>query len=131
VGSYNGGADVEGMGATVRLGLNRGTVVNKGAPPSESLLMGAPPRVVSPAADPRYVLPQKPVHLTWTGRESAYHLEVLAIDSDVPVISLDIDATEFDLSLKWLGTFRWRVSGRTGPVESQASSEGLICVIEK
>lgn len=130
-GSYNGGADVEGKGTTVRLGLNKGTVVNKGGAPSEGMLMGASPRVVSPAADPRYVLQGNPVHLTWTGRESAYHLEVLSIDSDVPVVSLDIDATEFDLTLKWLGTFRWRVSGRSGPVESQASSEGLICVVEK
>ncbi|MBK5255013.1 MAG: hypothetical protein JJE39_03190 [Vicinamibacteria bacterium] len=131
VGSYAGGADVEGNGTTVRLGLNKGTLVRKGAAPTEAMLMSAPPSVLSPAADPQYVLPGQPVHLTWTGLESAYHLEVLSIDSDIPVISLDIDAGQFDLRLNWLGTFRWRVSGRSGPVESQASGEGLICVVEK
>jgi hypothetical protein len=56
---------------------------------------------------------------------------VLPIDSDVPVLSLDTDAQEFDLRLDWLGTFRWRVAGRVGTTESQPSSEGLICVVEK
>jgi len=131
VGSYNGGADVEGKGTIVRLGINRGTLVNAGSAPGEAQPLGPAPKVISPAADPRYVRPSEAVKLTWTGRERAYHLEVLSIDSDVPVVSLDIDTGEFDLRLKWLGTFRWRVSGRTGPVESQPSGEGLICVVEK
>ena len=67
----------------------------------------------------------------WTGLEAAYHLEVLSIDSDIPVMSLDIPTREYDLRLNWLGTFRWRVAGRTGAIESQASGEGLICVVEK
>jgi len=131
VGSYGGGAEVEGQGVTVRLGLNKGTVVGGESAPSEASLMDPPPRVVSPAADPQYVLPGQPVHLTWTGPEAAYHLEVLSIDSDIPVISRDIDDHEFDLRLNWLGTFRWRVAGRRGAVESQASGEGLVCVVEK
>jgi hypothetical protein len=131
VGSTSGGAEVEGTGGSVRLGLSKGTVVKAGGPPSEPASMSAPPRVISPSADPRYLRPGEAVHLVWTGPEAAYHLEVLAIDSDIPVISLDIDAREFDLKLNWLGTFRWRVSGRTGPVESQASGEGLVCVVEK
>lgn len=131
VGSYNGGAEVESHGTAVRLGLNKGTLVKEGSAPEEPLIMGAPPRVVAPAADPRYVRPGEAVHLSWTGRETAYHLEVLSIDSDIPVMSLDIEGREYDLRLRWLGTFRWRVAGRTGPVESQASGEGLICVVEK
>ena len=131
VASYNGGAAVEAAGTVVGLGINKGTVVNAGVAPGEPLAMGPAPRVVSPSADPRYVRPGEIVRLTWTGRESAYHLDVLSIDSDVPVISLDIGGSEFDLRLNWLGTFRWRVSGRTGAVESQASGEGLICVVEK
>ncbi len=131
VGSYNGGAEVAAKGAAVRLGVNKGTVVNRSARPSDALDMAEAPRVVSPTVDPRYVRVGESVRLTWNGREPAYHLEVLAIDSDVPVVSIDIEGREFDLRLHWLGTFRWRVSGRTGPVESQASGEGLICVVEK
>jgi hypothetical protein len=131
VGSYNGGADVEAAGAIVRLGVNRGTLVNAGAAPSQPALLGPAPRVVSPAADPRYVMPGSDVHLTWTGEQSAYHLEILSIDSDVPVLSLDIESNQFDARITWLGTFRWRVAGRTGPVETQPSGEGLICVVEK
>ncbi len=131
VASYNGGADVEAKGAIVRLGINKGTLVTAGKAPGEATTLGPAPRVVSPKADPRYVKPGEIVHLTWTGQETAYHLEVLAIDSDVPVVSLDIDTHEYDLRLPWLGTFRWRVAGRFGPVETQASGEGLICVVEK
>ncbi len=131
VGSYNGGAEVEAGGTIVRLGVNKGTVVNGASPPGEAVALPPPPRVVSPSADPRYVRAGEIVHLIWTGRESSYHLEVLPIDSDVPVVSLDLEAREFDLRLNWLGTFRWRVSGRTGSVETQPSGEGLICVVEK
>ena len=131
VASYNGGADVEAKGAIVRLGINRGTLVTPGKAPGEATALGPAPRVVSPGADPRYVKPGEPARLIWTGQETAYHLEVLSIDSDVPVVSLDIDSREYDLRLPWLGTFRWRVAGRFGPVESQASGEGLLCVVEK
>lgn len=131
VASYNGGAEVEAKGAIVRLGINKGTLITAGRPPGEPAPLGPAPRVVSPKADPRYVRPSEPVRLTWTGKETAYHLEVLSIDSDVPVISLDVDAREYDVRLPWLGTFRWRVAGRFGPVESEASGEGLICVVEK
>ncbi len=131
VASYNGGADVEAKGAIVRLGVNKGTLVTAGKAPGEATTLGPAPRVVSPRADPRYVKPGQVVRLTWTGQETAYHLEVLSIDSDVPVVSLDIDAREYDLRLPWLGTFRWRVAGRFGPVESQPSGEGLVCVVEK
>jgi len=131
VGSSNGGADVEGKGKVVRLGINKGTLVTAGKPPGEPTTLGPAPKVISPKADPRYVRPGQPVHLIWTGAEAAYHIEVLSIDSDVPVVSLDIDAREYDLQLPWLGTFRWRVAGRVGPVESQPSGEGLVCVVEK
>jgi hypothetical protein len=131
VGSYNGGAEVEGKGVTVRLGINKGTLTKAGSAPGEAQPLGPAPRVVSPSTDPPYVRPGDPVRLKWKGPEPAYHLEVLSIDSDVPVISLDIDAGEFELRLNWLGMFRWRVAGRTGPVESQPSGEGLICVVEK
>lgn len=131
VASYNGGADVEAKGAIVRLGINKGTLVNAGKAPGEAMTLSPAPRVVSPKADPRYVKPGEPVRLIWTGPEAAYHLEVLSIDSDVPVVSLDIENREYDLRLPWLGTFRWRIAGRTGPVESEASGEGLVCVVEK
>lgn len=130
VGSYYGGAEVEAKGVSLRLGVNRGALARAGAPP-EPVAMGPPPRVISPAANPRYVKPGQPVRLVWAGPEPAYHLDVLSIDSDVPVLSLDIDARTFDLRLDWLGTFRWRVSGRSGIAESQPSGEGLICVVEK
>lgn len=131
VASYAGGADVESAGATVRLGMNKGTVVRAGSAPAEPTTLAKPPRVIAPAADPRYVRPGEPVRLTWTGPEAAFHLEVLSIDSDIPVMSLDVGALQHDLKLNWLGTFRWRVAGRTGPVETEASGEGLICVVEK
>lgn len=131
VGSYNGGAEVESKGAVVRLGINKGTLVKAGSAPGEAQTLGPAPRVISPSMDPPYIRPGSPVRLTWQGREPAYHLEVLSIDSDVPVMSLDIDAGEFELRLNWLGMFRWRVAGRNGPVESQPSGEGLICVTEK
>ena len=114
VASYNGGAEVEAKGAIVRLGINKGTLVSAGKAPGEATTLGPPPRVVSPKADPRYVKPAEPVRLTWTGQETAYHLEVLSVDSDVPVISLDVDGLEYDVRLPWLGTFRWRVAGRFG-----------------
>jgi hypothetical protein len=77
------------------------------------------------------VKPGEPVRLTWEGSESAYHLEILSVDSDIPVMSLDVSAKQHDVRLNWLGTFRWRVAGRTGPVETAPSGEGLICVVEK
>lgn len=131
VASYSGGATVESRAMVVRLGINKGTVVKAGQPPEPALPLGPAPRVVSPASDPRYVLPGDVVRLTWTGDDPSFHLEVLSIDSDVPVISRDIEGLGLDLRLNWLGTFRWRVSGRRGPVESQTSGEGLICVVEK
>lgn len=131
VGSYNGGADVEGASTKVRLGVNRGTVVNKGAAPSEPFTLPRAPRVVSPSADPRYARVSEAVHLTWAGEQQTYHLEVLPIDSDVPVLALRVDATEFDVRLPWLGTYRWRVAGRSGAVETQPSGEGLICIVDK
>ncbi|MBX7186760.1 MAG: hypothetical protein K1Y01_16585, partial [Vicinamibacteria bacterium] len=117
VASYNGGAEVEAKGKIARLGINKGSLTTTGKAPGEPTTLSAAPHVVSPRADPRYVKPGEAVHLVWTGQEAAYHLEVLAIDSDVPVVSLDIDTREFDLRLPWLGTFRWRVAGRVGPVE--------------
>ena len=131
VGSYNGGANVEAKGAIVRLGVNKGTVVKTDGPPAEPLAMGPAPKIIAPGADPRYVKVAEAVRLKWKGPETAYHLEVLSIDSDVPVVSIDISALEYELRLPWLGTFRWRVAGRTGPVESEPSGEGLICVVEK
>jgi hypothetical protein len=131
VASVNGGAEVEASGSVVRLGLSKGTLVTTGKAPGEPESLGPPPRIVSPKADPRYIRPGQDVRLTWTGEESAYHLEILSMDSDVPVMSLDVENREFDIRLAWLGTFRWRVAGRFGPVESQASGEGLICVVEK
>lgn len=131
VASYSGGADVEAEGVSVRLGIDKGTVVKAGAAPTEPQPLSPAPRVVAPSADPRYVNPGEPVRLVWTGIEAAYHLEVLSIDSDIPVMSLDLPTREYDLRLNWLGTFRWRVAGRTGAIESQASGEGLICVVEK
>jgi hypothetical protein len=131
VGSYNGGADVESKDKVVRLGINRGTVVNAGKAPAAPDALRPAPHVVTPGADPVFVKPGEPVRLVWKGPESAYHLEVLSIDSDVPVVSLDVEGHEFDLRISWIGTFRWRVAGRTGAIESQASGEGLICVVEK
>ena len=131
VGSYGGGANVESPNSFVRLGIGKGTIVNAGAAAGEPERLATPPKVVSPASDPRYVHPGESVHLVWTGREPVFHLEVLPIDSDVPVVSIDVAATTYDLKLPWLGTFRWRVAGRVGPIETEASGEGLICVVEK
>jgi hypothetical protein len=131
VASANGGAEVEANGATVRLGLNKGTLITSGKAPAEPESLGPAPKVVSPRTDPRYIRPGQTVRLIWTGQEDAYHLEILSMDSDTPVISLDVENREHDLKLTWLGTFRWRVAGRFGPIESQPSGEGLICVVEK
>ena len=131
VGSYGGGANVETPNSLVRLGIGKGTIVNGGAAPGEPERLATPPKVLSPASDPRYVRPGESVRLAWAGREPLFHLEVLPIDSDVPVVSIDVAATTYDLKLPWLGTFRWRVAGRAGPIETEASAEGLICVVEK
>jgi hypothetical protein len=131
VSSAAGGADVEGMGQTVRLGLAKAVVVNAGAAPSEPMPLAEGPNVVSPAADPRYVRPGEMVRLEWKGRQPGYHLQVLSVDSDVPVIAIDLKGTSYDLRVNWLGTFRWRVAGRTGPIETQLSGEGLLCIVEK
>lgn len=131
VGSNNGGAVVEAQGKVVRLGVNGSTTVKTNAAPTDPIAMKPPPRVVSPASDPRYVRPGQAVRLVWTGDDPVYHLAILSIDSDVPFMSIDVEATEHELQLPWLGTFRWRVSGRKGAVETQPSGEGLICVVEK
>jgi hypothetical protein len=131
VGSYNGGADVEGAGASVRLGVNSGTIVASGLSPTPPAPMAPPPRVVSPASDPRYVRPGEAVLLTWTGQHKVYNLEILPIDSDVPTISIEVAGLSYEAKLPWLGTYRWRVAGREGVVESQPSGEGLICVVDK
>lgn len=131
VASYDGGAAIEAKGAVVRLGVNKGSTITAGNAPGAATLLPAPPVVVSPAADPRYVRPNEVTRLTWTGEQAAYHLEVLPIDSDIPVMSLDTDTKSREIALPWLGTFRWRVVGRVGTTESQPSGEGLICVVEK
>lgn len=131
VASYNGGATVESPVSLVRLGVGKGTLVKAAEAPSEPVRLPQPPRVTSPGSDPRYIRPGEIVHLTWTGTDPVYHLEVLPIDSDVPVVSIDVAATEYELKLSWIGTFRWRISGRNGSVESVPSGEGLICVVEK
>ena len=115
----------------LNIASNDPVVKSAGKAPSEPQPLSPAPRVIAPSADPRYVNPGDPVRLVWTGLEPTYHLEVLSIDSDIPVMSLDIPTREYDLRLNWLGTFRWRVAGRTGAIESQASGEGLICVVEK
>jgi hypothetical protein len=131
VGSYNGGADVEGAGSSVRLGLNSGTIVAAGLAPTPPKPMAAPPRVVSPASDPRYIRPGEGVLLTWTGQQKIYNLEILPIDSDVPTLSIEVTGLSYEAKLPWLGTYRWRVAGRNGIEETQPSGEGLICVVDK
>jgi len=131
VGSYNGGAVVEAKGQEVRLGVNGSTRIEANAVPGVPVSMMPAPRVVTPASDPRYVRPGEVVRLIWTGQDPRYHLEVLPIDSDVPFMSFEVATTEYDLKIPWLGTYRWRVAGRNGVVETQPSGEGLICVVEK
>lgn len=131
VASDAGGAEVEAQGQSTRVPPTSGLVVNTGAPSSQPMPLTDAPRVVTPSADPRYTHPGETVRLTWEGRAPRYHLQVLSVDSDIPVLAIDLNGTSYDLKLGWLGTFRWRVAGLSGPIESQLSAEGLVCVVEK
>lgn len=128
--SLMGGADVEAGGKTVRLGVSRSVLVSSEGP-GEPVLQTEGPKVVFPGADPLYVRPNQTVRLEWTGASPGYLLEVLPIDSQTPVISLDVTGSTREIRLPWLGTYRWRVTGRQGAVETQPSGEGLICVVER
>ena len=128
--SLVGGAEVEAAGKTVRLGVGRSVLVGREGP-GEPAVQTPGPRVVFPGADPLYVRPNDAVRLEWTGASPGYLLEVLPLDSETPVISLDVAGTTREIRLPWLGTFRWRVTGRQGAIETQSSGEGLICVVEK
>ena len=96
------------------------------------LAFPAPPTIVSPGADPMYVQPSTPVPLQWRGQSDRYIVEIVPLDSNTPLLATESRSNYAEISVPWLGLYRWRVTGvdRTG-LETEPSEEGLICVVEK
>ena len=116
----------------VALGEGRGLRIDSSGASASGLELAEAPIELSPAEDPAYALPAQPVALRWSANSPAYYVEVLPIHSEQVVRAFDADQPPIDLSIPWVGTFRWRVSARdSNGVEGQPSTEGLITVVER
>jgi hypothetical protein len=123
---------VEGAGKAVVLLAGEGTVVRAGAPPSPATRLPPAPSDLVPGQDPVYVVKGQPVSLSWRHAGSTHHLEVLALESNDVLLERDVGVGPEQMTIPWLGTYRWRVAARDAVgLESLPSADGLICVVEK
>jgi hypothetical protein len=128
--ALEGAFKLTAKGRTVEIKAGQGTVVQDGRPPEPARPLPEPPMALVPGKDPAYVRQGHAVELHWAAPPTAFHLELLAIDRDVVLLSRDVTAPPARLEVPWLGTYRWRVATRdvTG-IEGRPSSAGLICSV--
>jgi len=123
---------VEGGGKAVVLLAGEGTIVRQGSPPEPATRLPPAPSELHPGKDPVYVVRGEPARLTWQQAGATHHLEVLPLDSSDVLLERDVGTGPEQMSIPWLGTFRWRVAARDAVgLESLPSADGLICVVEK
>ncbi len=129
----DGRFSVEAGGETLAVPSGEGVTIAAGERPALASLPAAPRRV-SPGLDPVYVVKGENVTLTWDliPQAPAYHLQVLASDSDAVVLERDVTASPDPVALPWLGTYRWRVAQLDASgLEGMPSAEGFVCVVDR
>jgi hypothetical protein len=130
--AFEGAFRVTAAGTTVEIKAGQGTTFRDGAVPEPAGPLPAAPRGLLPGPDPLYVAAGRPVELHWTPAGTAYHVEVLGMQGDDVLLARDASRSPLRLEIPWLGTYRWRVSVLDARgVESQPSSDGYVCVVEK
>jgi hypothetical protein len=122
---------VEGAASIVNVPAGTGTIVRTGQPPMKPVSLPAPPDGLVPGPDPIYAASGKPIRLRWNGRATAYHVEVLAVGSEIVLIEQDVAEPTVELAIRWPGAFRWRVASRDASgLEGLPSRDGFICVTD-
>jgi hypothetical protein len=123
---------VEGAGKAVVLLAGEGTVVRQGSPPEPATRLPPAPSDLHPGQDPVYVVKGEAAQLSWRHAGATHHLEVLPLESGDVLLERDVGVGPEQMTIPWLGTYRWRVAARNAVgLESLPSVEGLICVVEK
>jgi hypothetical protein len=123
---------VEGSGKAVVLLAGEGTIVRPGQPPAPATRLPPAPTDLVPGKDPVYVVKGEAARLTWRHAGATHHLEVLPLESNDVLLERDVGVGPEQMTIPWLGTYRWRVAARDAVgLESLPSAEGLICVVEK
>lgn len=123
---------VHSVNRTVVLKAGQGTVVMDGRGPLPASPLPSAPEGLQPGADPAYVKLGRAVDLRWTTEAAVSHVELLPLRGDTVLLARETGAPPLRVEIPWVGTYRWRVSGRDGRgIESPPSATGLICVVEK
>ena len=120
---FEGVADVEGMGRTVRVGANQYTVVGPSSPPTPPAVLPAAPDLAGPADGEEYLFRSLPprVRFSWAAGEPADAFRVvLARDPGFRDRLVDewVAEPSFVHGNLPAGTHYWRVSAKRGGVES-------------
>jgi hypothetical protein len=122
---------VEAKGDVTVLRQGEGTFIRDGKPPASPVRIPAPPRVVSPGADPVYVRKGEPVSLRFEPSGPAY-VQILPMQGSEVLLAREVRSSPAALGIPWEGTFRWRVSARDAQgFEGLPSDDGVVCVVEK
>ncbi len=119
---------------TVEVKAGQGTFVLDGEPPAPASTLPAAPARLKPGREVGYVRAGQAVELRWSagGPVAAHHVELLALDRDEVLWAREAGGTSLRVQVPWLGTYRWRVSGRDGhDIESPPSSAGIVCSVER
>ncbi len=123
---------VEALGKAVMLGAGQGVTIAAKQPPSPPASLPAAPVELRPGTDPGYVVVGQPASLQWKAEAPSYHVQVLALDSDVVLLDRDVDAPPVALTIPWVGTYRWHAAARDAQgFEGPPSAAGFLCVVEK
>lgn len=120
---FEGSAEVEGMGRTVRVGANQYTMVAPSTPPTPPEALPAAPEILGPPDGAGFLFRSLPprVNFSWAAGEPAegYRI-VLARDSGFrdPVVDEWVTEPSFTHGNLPAGTYYWRVSAKRRGVES-------------
>jgi hypothetical protein len=123
---------VRAAGRTVEIKAGEGTSVADGRPPEAPTPLPPAPRGLRPGSDAAYVRSGQAAELRWDPAGPSHHVEILALEGDRVLLAREAAGPPLRLEIPWRGTYRWRVSARDAHgVESQPSSEGLICAVDR
>ncbi len=125
---------VRSAGRTVEIKAGQGTFLLDGQPPAPATALPASPERLKPGAEVAYVRAGRPVELRWAPADGSqrHHVELLALEREEVLLARETSGTSLQLQIPWLGTFRWRVSGRDGRgLESRPSAPGVVCSVER
>ncbi len=123
---------VRALGRVVEIKAPQATLIMDGRPPQAALALPPAPDGLHPGETVGYVRLGRRIELDWSTSASQHHLELLALDDDAVLLARDVGSPPLRFEVPWLGTYRWRVSGReaTG-IESAPSTPGVICSVER